>query len=256
MKASSGEWSGSDTTLVLSALRTESASRIDPDLSLLHEMAGRVAMATPLDEVLADVVEVVTSIVKTDSCFVYVLEDEHLVLRASKNPHPEVVNRLKLKVGLGITGWVAEHRQPVAIAQSASEDKRFQTFNELPEDTFEAFLSVPIVSQKRVIGVINLQNRAQHRYSDREIKLVSMIGFLTGAEIERARLENENQLLANRLEARKVLERAKGILQHDLKINEEEAYLILQRQSQQRRRPMKEIAEAIILSRAVKDSTL
>ena len=53
-----------------------------------------------------------------------------------------------------------------------------------------------------------------------------------------------------------MLERAKGILQCDLKINEEDAYLILQRQSQQRRKPMKEIAEAIILSHVVKSGSL
>jgi uroporphyrinogen-III synthase len=82
-----------------------------------------------------------------------------------------------------------------------------------------------------------------------------MIGFLVGAEVERARLENENELLAGRLETRKVLDRAKGILQRDLEISEEDAYLILQRQSQQRRKPMKEIAEAIILSHVVKTAT-
>ncbi len=225
-------------------------------MALLHEMASRIAMDAPLHEVLAGVVECVTSVVKCDSCFVYVLEEGHLVLRASKNPHPEAVGRLKLNLGSGITGWVAEHREPVAISRTAFRDRRFQTFNELLEDRFEAFLSVPVLSRGRVVGVINLQNRAPRGYSELEIKLVGMIGFLIGTEIERARLQNENQLLADRLETRKALERAKGILQRDLKINEEDAYLILQRQSQQRRKPMKEIAEAIILSEVVKSASL
>jgi uroporphyrinogen-III synthase len=77
---------------------------------------------------------------------------------------------------------------------------------------------------------------------------MTTIGFLVGAEIEMARLESENSQLAGRLEARKLVERAKGILQRDLNISEEQAYVMLQRESQQRRRSMKEIADAIILS--------
>ena len=58
---------------------------------------------------------------------------------------------------------------------------------------------------------------------------------------------NNNPQLSERLETRKILDRAKGILQRDLSITEEEAYLTIQRQSRQRRKTKKEIAEAIIL---------
>lgn len=220
--------------------------------TLLHGIASRMAAAVPLHAVLTQVVDFVSSVVKCDSCFVYILEGDELVLRGSKNPHPEAIDRLKLKVGQGITGWVAEHRQPVAVSQRASADPRFQLFNELPEDRFESFLSVPLRSRGRVVGVINLQNVEKHNYSDREITLISTVGFLVGAEIEMARLEKENLELADRLELRKLVERAKGILQLDLKISEQEAYLILQRQSQQRRKSMKEIAEAVVLGHLVK----
>jgi signal transduction protein with GAF and PtsI domain len=208
--------------------------------------------AAPLQELLADVVEFVTSVVKCDSCLIYVLDGEELVLRASKNPHPEAVDRLKLRLGQGITGWVAEHKEPVLIPRDASSDPRSKLFNELPEDRFEAFLSVPLVSRGRLVGVINVQNRDPHHYSEREIGLVATIGFLVGAETEMARLEGRNSQLAERLEARTLVERAKGILQSDLGITEREAYQKLQRQSQQMRKSMKDIAEAIVLSHAVK----
>ncbi len=85
------------------------------------------------------------------------------------------------------------------------------------------------------MGVINLQNREPHEYSERELMLISTIGFLVGAEIEMARLESENLHLSEKLETRKLVERAKGILQRELKITEEEAYLTtIQRQSRQR----------------------
>ena len=217
------------------------------DIDFLHEISSRIAAADPLHAVLTRVVDFVSSVVRCDSCFIYVLDENELVLSASKNPHPDVVDRLKLRVGQGITGWVAEHRQPVAVGVHASQDPRFQVFNELPEDRYEAFLPVPVMSRDKVVGVINVQHRQPHSHSQREIRLISMIGFLVGAEIEMARLEVENTQLSERLAVRKVVDRAKGILQRDLGITEEEAHLTIQRQSRQRRKSKKELAEAIII---------
>ena len=228
----------------------------DSHVDLLHEIGNRLATADGFRDVLTRVVEFASVLVKCDSCLIYVLEGDELVLRASKNPHPEVVDRLKLRVGQGITGWVAEHREPVAVAERASLDPRFQFFHELPEDSYEAFLSVPLMSRGRVVGVINLQHRQHHVYRRREIRLISTIGFLVGAEIEMARLEDANSNLSEQLQTRKVVERAKGILQRDLGLTEEQAYLTLQRQSRQKRKAMKEIAEAIVLSDDVKGNTI
>ncbi|PYU36669.1 MAG: hypothetical protein DMG31_00300, partial [Acidobacteria bacterium] len=100
------------------------------------ERTAESGTPAPLQQVLAEVVDFTTSVMRCDSCFVYVLENDELVLRASKNPHPEAVNRLKLKMGQGITGWVAEHGRTAAVSQNASQDPRFQLFNDLPEDRF------------------------------------------------------------------------------------------------------------------------
>jgi uroporphyrinogen-III synthase len=162
------------------------------------------------------------------------------------------VDRLKLRVGEGITGWVAEHKEAVAVPEKAAQDPRFQYFHELPEDSYEAFLSVPLMCRGRVVGVINLQHRLPHVYKPKQIRLISTIGFLVGAEIELARLEEANSNLSEQLETRKVVERAKGILQREFKLSEEQAYLALQRQSRQKRIAMKELAEAIVLSDEVK----
>jgi signal transduction protein with GAF and PtsI domain len=227
----------------------------DSHVDVLHEIGVRLGMADGFHEVLTRVVEFASALVKCDSCLIYVLEGDELVLRASKNPHPEAVDRLKLRVGQGITGWVAEHHEPVSIPEQAALDPRFQFFHELPEDSYQAFLSVPLMCRGRVVGVINLQHRQHHVYRKREIRLISTIGFLVGAEIELARLEDANWTLTEQLQTRKVVERAKGILQRDLGLDEEQAYLMLQRQSRQKRRPMKEIAEAIILSDEVRGSS-
>ena len=156
------------------------------------------------------------------------------------------MDRLTLRLGEGITGWVAQHRQPVAVARNAFQDPRFQFFNELPEDRYESFLSVPVLCRGRLVGVINLQNRGPHSYSKLEIRLISTIGLLAGAEIEMARLEEKSSQLSEELETRKVVERAKGILQRKAGLSEEEAYLSLRRQSRQQRKSMKEVAEIIV----------
>ncbi len=212
----------------------------------------RFPSGAPLPDLLAQIVEFIASLVKCDSCFIYVLEDDELILRASKNPHPEAIDRVKMKMGQGITGWVAEHREPVVVSSNAAQDKRFRFFNELPEDRFESFLSVPILSRGRVVGVINLQNRGEYHFHEREIRVLSTIGVLVGAEIEMARLESERSHLSQKLAERKLIDRAKGILQRELKITEEEAYLTLQRESRKRGKAMKEVAESILLNEEIR----
>jgi uroporphyrinogen-III synthase len=66
--------------------------------------------------------------------------------------------------------------------------------------------------------------------------------------VEMARLETERTELSDKLETRKAVERAKGILQRDLQLDEESAYAMLRKQSRQKRKTMREIAEAVILS--------
>jgi uroporphyrinogen-III synthase len=221
-------------------------------IDFLHEITSRIASADSFHKVLGRIVDFVTTVIPCDSCFIYVLEGEKLTLRASKNPHADVVDHLGIKMGQGITGWVAEHREPVVLAANASEDPRFKLFKNLPEDRFEAMLSTPILCASKVVGVINLQHRHSYQHTTNEVRLLSTIGYLVGAEVERARLENENAQLAGRLEARKAVERAKGILQRDMKVGEEEAYRMMQRESRQRRKSMLEIAEAILLGEEIR----
>jgi uroporphyrinogen-III synthase len=102
------------------------------------------------------------------------------------------------------------------------------------------------------VGVINVQHRQPHVHTQREMHIISTVGFLVGAEIAMARLEAENGQLAERLEERKVVDRAKSILQRELGISEEDAYMTIQRHSRQRRKSKKEIAEAIVIADEVR----
>ena len=225
-------------------------------VDILHEIGSRMAASDPLHTVLDRIVDFASSLIKCDSCFVYVLENDQLVLRASKNPHSDVVDHLGLWLGQGITGWVGWHREPVVIPAKALRDPRFKRFKDLPEDTFEAFLSVPILCRSKLVGVINLQHRKPYYHTENEVRLLTAIGHMVGAELERARLETENLQLSDRLESRKSIEKAKGVLQRDFGLDEDSAYRAMQRESRQRRKSMREIADAIILNEDLRKSRL
>jgi signal transduction protein with GAF and PtsI domain len=165
------------------------------------------------------------------------------------------LGNIRLKMGEGVTGWVAEHRSVVALPSNASADSRFKRFRALIEDTYEAFLSVPLLSGGEVIGVINVHHRESHQHSADEIALLTFVGEQMGGAISKSVLAEENIRLLEetaemrrQLETRKLVERAKGILQHRHALTEEEAYLRLRNESRRLRRPMRELAEAIILA--------
>jgi signal transduction protein with GAF and PtsI domain len=164
------------------------------ELKILHQISQSISCSLDLDQVLHKIIDLVVDVTTGDSCLLYLLDEpgDHLVLRASKNPHPRLIGKIGVRVGEGITGWVAREAEPVAIGRNASKDVRFKVFNNLPEDKYEAFLSVPIIAPTdRVIGVINVQHRKARRHSDREKALLSIIGHQVGGAIENARLYQE-----------------------------------------------------------------
>jgi len=96
------------------------------------------------------------------------------------------------------------------------------------------------------------RDHLETRVAERTAELERTIAELQENERQRERLEGEKSMLSGQLEARKVVERAKGILQREMGVSEEDAYRTLQRQSQQMRKSMKEIAESIILTDELK----
>ena len=96
------------------------------------------------------------------------------------------------------------------------------------------------------------RDHLEARVAERTVELQKTIAELRENQRQREQLETEKSVLSGQLEARKVVERAKGILQREMRISEEEAYRTLQRQSQQIRKSMKEIAESVILNDELK----
>lgn len=226
-------------------------------VGLLHRISNIVSSDLSIDEMLGEIVGLTVQVTGCDACLVYLMEREtsEIVLRASQVPHQGDLGNIRLKVGEGVTGWVVEHQSVVALPENASSDARFKRFQALVEDTYEAFLSIPLVSGGDVIGVINVHHRDPHYHSTDEIALLTFVGEQMGGAItksflaeENARLIEETAEMRRQLETRKIVERAKGILQTRHSLTEEEAYLRLRNESRRLRRPMRELAEAIILS--------
>lgn len=226
------------------------------ELSFLYRVA-RTVHSLELAEVLKEIVRIAAEVTKADSVLVYTLDakTQELLLRASKNPHHDLLQKIKMKLGEGITGWVAKEQKPVAISAGASRDPRFKFFRSLPEDRFEAFLSVPIVNKRGVVGVINVQHKKKHEHSDMEVNLLAAIGKLVGGAVENALLIEETLELTETLELRKLVEKAKGILMKRRNIAEDEAYRILQKESMDSRKSLKDVAEAVLLADKFRFST-
>ena len=172
------------------------------EVDVLHRISESISSTLDLEAVLKQIVEVVVEVTKADACLLYLLSDrrDELVLRASKNPHPKLIGRVSIGLGEGITGWVARENVRVVIPKNASDDPRFKLFNRLPEDRYQAFVSVPIERKGEVVGVINVQHKRAKRYGDESIALLSTIANQVGGAIDNARLYEEMRSRALQLD--------------------------------------------------------
>lgn len=160
------------------------------ELQILRKIVDITSSEIDLQWILNEVVKIVTEATGGHSVFIYLFDQnkENLVLMASKIPHQKILGKVNLKVGEGITGWVAQENKPVAIRKNAYKDPRFKSFDVLPEDRYEAFLSLPIIYKRKVIGVINVQHRKPHEYSPGTIDLIQTITKQVGGVIENGML--------------------------------------------------------------------
>jgi GAF domain-containing protein len=172
--------------------------RLDVLLQLTHTIWGSLE----LDEVLRHIIAVVGELAEADAVLLYLLDRERheLVLRASSKPHPDLVGVVRLKLGEGVTGWAAQHREPVAIARNARDDHRFKFFAELPEDRSEAFLAVPVLHRGKLVGVVNAHYARPREFDRGTIDLVSAIAQQAGGAIENARLYEDALRKAQQVE--------------------------------------------------------
>jgi len=162
--------------------------RTEHQLRLLQRISRFMVRDIPLQEVLQGVVTLVVEFMECDSCLLYLLDRDELTLRASNTAHPSAMGKVQLALSEGLTGWVARERRLLAISREAYHDPRFKFFADLPEDTFEAFLSSPIISRAGIEGVINVQHRNPHPHSGLEMELLTTVGEQVGCLVMLSRM--------------------------------------------------------------------
>ncbi|MCX6621696.1 MAG: GAF domain-containing protein [Acidobacteria bacterium] len=174
--------------------------RTEQQLMLFQKISRFMVREMSLQDVLQGIVSLVVDFMGCDSCLVYLTDSDQLVLCASNNPHPDTIGRLRLRMNEGLTGWVARERRLLAISREAYQDPRFKTFSDLPEDTFEAFLSAPVIARNRVVGVINVQHRKPHQHTGSEMEMLTTVGEQVGCLLVLARMAPTAVEAANHVE--------------------------------------------------------
>jgi len=171
-------------------------------VALLHQISNIVSSNLTLEKMLEELIGLAVEVTSCDACLVYLVDhaSHEIVLRASQLPHTAEIGSIRMKMGEGVTGWVAQHKSVVALAANAAADGRFKAYQTLPEDTYEAFLSVPLVSDGELIGVINAHHKARHAHTPDEIALVSFIGEQMGGAIAKSRLAERSESASRRME--------------------------------------------------------
>jgi GAF domain-containing protein len=166
----------------------------------LYEIISTVGSSLELDEVLAAVVRLLSDASAVHACFVYLIEDERLLLRAASEPYGELTGQIALDRGEGIAWWAVEHGEP-AFTENAVDDPRNKFVPELEEEKFQSLLSVPVAGRGGdVIGAITMHTEAPREFTEQEVELLTSTASLVGAAIENARLYEETRQRVGELE--------------------------------------------------------
>ena len=225
------------------------------EIDLLYSIASQIAHGDRLDETFTSLIDVVAAFVKSDRCLRYLVKGEDFVPWLSEGGRTVLSEHLFTAMSSTLVAAFREHPVPLAMNQTPHGIK-FRVPDDWSSHPGETFVCVPLISRTRLAGVITLEHQQPHPYRPTEIQLLSSIAYVFGVALRISQLEKQAFELLGELETRKLVERGKGILQRDLGLSEEEAYLLLQRQSKSKRRPIKEIAQAVILSADVRQNAL
>jgi GAF domain-containing protein len=159
------------------------------DKASLYQIIETIGLGPDLSTILRGVVRLVTEATQCHACFVYFLDDQDLVLRAASSMYVPLEGTVRLRMGEGLTGWVAQHRRSAFIKEGALEDPRVKFFPELEDEQFQSLVSVPVLSRAGdVIGVITLHAVAPHEFGRGDLDFLEHTAALVGGAIENARL--------------------------------------------------------------------
>ncbi|HEX5014823.1 MAG TPA: GAF domain-containing protein [Candidatus Limnocylindrales bacterium] len=162
------------------------------ELAFLHDIAGLATQARDWDELMRAIVDGTTTALGVEVCSFYLADRDQprLTLAATNGLDRSQVGRVSLGVGEGITGRVAESREPIAV-EDVTVDPRFAWVRGFDVEGLHAMLSVPLVWHDGVIGVLNVQTRERRQFGAEDVDLLRTIGALLAGIVEKGRLQAE-----------------------------------------------------------------
>jgi DNA-binding PucR family transcriptional regulator/putative methionine-R-sulfoxide reductase with GAF domain len=172
------------------------------ELDFLQRLAQDAATAQKPAELVELIIRETTSAMGTDVCSLYLSEPDgdELKLGATNGLNPLMVGKAQLRVGSGITGWVAQHREHLAVAD-VSADGRFKWIPGVDQKRFRSMLSVPIEAGDRLVGVLNVQSVERREFVGADVDFLKAIAGQVAGILERMELQRrlEAQLAEIRL---------------------------------------------------------
>ncbi|MGP0103302.1 MAG: GAF domain-containing protein [Solirubrobacteraceae bacterium] len=155
----------------------------------LYGVIKLVSSSVELGPMLQGIVDLATQATDCHACFIYLLEDDQLTIRAASQVFADAVGRVQLAIEEGLTGWVARHRTPEFIRERAMNDPRMKYIPLLQEERFQSMVAVPILSRSSdTLGVIVLHTEAPREFTEDTLKLLVHIASLVSGAIENAQL--------------------------------------------------------------------
>jgi two-component system NarL family sensor kinase len=143
----------------------------------------------------------VTETADTDVCFVHLLDERgtRLQLRGATPPFDDLVGKIELSLGEGVSGWVALHGEPVVLVDHKTDDPRYRYFPALRGEDYASMVSVPVVTPLgHLVGVLNVHTKVRREFTAADVDLLGSVAGLVAGAIENARLHSR---LAEREEA-------------------------------------------------------
>ncbi len=217
--------------------------------SLLYEVSRAVVSGRYLEEILLLVVELTARLTGSKICSMMILDEQkqELVIKATQSLSEHYRTKPPIKVGESISGRAVLYKKPITVLDVTREsDYKYPEIARA--EGLKSLISVPMMIKDQVIGVLNCYTAEEHEFTEEEIQILIGVANQAALAIENTKLLAEKVAAVESLETRKKVDRAKGILMNRHKIGEPEAYRRIQKQSMEKRRSLKEIAEAIIVS--------
>jgi len=138
-------------------------------LTTLRRIIQEVSSTSNFKEALNIMVIEIAKALETDACSIFLLDRRHgeYVLIATNGLNPEAVGKVRIPLDKGLIGMVGEREEPINL-DDASKHPRFLHVAEVKEEIYRAFLGVPVIYQRQVLGVIFVQQKEPRRYDESE----------------------------------------------------------------------------------------